>query len=73
MFKFTYANKKSGKVRNRLEEMERLLSSANELSNKVENNEVAAGELLKQCEGLQQQLKAMRQVSCLYRYIILFV
>lgn len=42
--------------------MERLLSSAKELSSKVENNEAAAGELLKQCENLQQQLKAMRQV-----------
>ena len=43
--------------------MERLLGAAKELSSKVESNEVAAGELLKHCETLQQQLKAMRQVS----------
>lgn len=42
--------------------MERLMETAKELSSKVESNEVAAGELLKQCETLQQQLKAMRQV-----------
>ncbi len=43
--------------------MERLLGTAKELSAKVDSNEVAAGELLKQCETLQQQLKAMRQVT----------
>ena len=48
--------------------MERLLSCAKDLAGKVENNESAAGELLKQCETLQQQLKAMRQVR-----IILFL
>lgn len=42
--------------------MERLLTTCKELSLKVESNEAAAGELLKQCETLQQQLKAMRQV-----------
>lgn len=43
--------------------MERLLGTAKDLSSKVESNEVAAGELLKQCETLQHQLKAMRQVG----------
>ena len=43
--------------------MERLLGAAKDLSTKVESNELAAGELLKQCETLQQQLKAMRQVD----------
>ncbi len=42
--------------------MERLLVTARELSTKVESNEAAAGDLLKQCETLQQQLKALRQV-----------
>lgn len=45
--------------------MEKLLGSAKELSIKVENNEVAAGELLKQCEELQEQLKSMKQVRLL--------
>ena len=43
--------------------MERLLGAARELSEKVESNEGAAGELLKQCETLQQELKTMRQVK----------
>lgn len=43
--------------------MDRLLGTARELSSKVDSNELAAGELLKQCETLQQQLKAMRQVG----------
>lgn len=42
--------------------MEKVLGAAKELAMKVESNEGAAGELLKQCESLQQQLKAMRQV-----------
>ena len=41
------------------------MGTAKELSSKVESNELAAGELLKQCETLQHQLKAMRQVLCL--------
>ena len=43
--------------------MERLLEASKELSVKVESNETAAGELLRQAETLQQELKAMRQVS----------
>lgn len=43
--------------------MERLLGATRELSEKVASNESAAGELLRQCESLQQELKAMRQVS----------
>ena len=43
--------------------MERLLSCSKELAAKVENNDSAAEDLLKQCEALQQQLKAMRMVS----------
>lgn len=43
--------------------MERLLGSAQELSEKVASNESAAGELLRQCEALQQELHAMRQVG----------
>ena len=42
--------------------MERLLGAARELSGKVETNESAAGELLRQCESLQEELRAMRQV-----------
>ena len=42
--------------------MERLLGAARDLSEKVESNESAAGELLRQCETLQEELKAMRQV-----------
>lgn len=45
------------------EKMERLLSAAKELSDKVESNETAAGDLLRQCESLQQELKAMKQVK----------
>ena len=45
--------------------MERLLSTTTELSSKVESNELAAEELLKQCETLQHQLKVMRQVGLL--------
>ena len=41
--------------------MERLLSAAKELSDKVESNETAAGDLLRQCESLQQELKAMKK------------
>lgn len=43
--------------------MERLLSVSRELRDKVEQNEGAAGELLRQCEELREELKAMRQVS----------
>ena len=43
--------------------MERLLSAAKELSDKVESNETAAGDLLRQCESLQQELKAMKKVK----------
>lgn len=43
--------------------MERLLGATRDLSEKVASNESAAGELLRQCESLQQELKAMRQVS----------
>lgn len=43
--------------------MERLLSVSRELRDKVEQNESAAGELLRQCEELREELKAMRQVS----------
>ena len=43
--------------------MDRLLGAAKELSRKVESNEGAAGELLRQAESLQQELKAMRQVG----------
>lgn len=42
--------------------MERLLSVSRELRDKVEHNDVAAGELLRQCEELKEELKAMRQV-----------
>jgi len=42
--------------------MDRLLGAARDLSEKVESNESAAGELLRQCETLQEELKAMRQV-----------
>lgn len=42
--------------------MERLLAVAKELSEKVDSNETAAGELLRQCETLQEELKVMRQV-----------
>ena len=42
--------------------MDRLLNHCRELSKKVETNDSAASELLKQCESLQQELKAMRQV-----------
>ena len=42
--------------------MERLLVAAKELSEKVDGNETAAGDLLRQCESLQQELKAMKQV-----------
>ena len=43
--------------------MERLLGVAKELSEKVDSNEVAAGELLRQCETLQEELKSMKHVS----------
>ncbi len=43
--------------------MERLLGVAHDLSEKIESNESAAGELLRQCESLQEELKSMRQVS----------
>lgn len=43
--------------------MERLLSVSRELRDKVEQNDSAAGELLRQCEELREELKAMRQVS----------
>lgn len=43
--------------------MERLLSVSRELRDKVEQNEGAAGELLRQCEELREELKSMRQVS----------
>lgn len=43
--------------------MERLLVAAKELSEKVDSNETAAGDLLRQCESLQQELKAMKQVG----------
>lgn len=46
--------------------MDRLLGVAKELQKKVESNELAASELLKQCEVLQQELKSMRQ----YRAVI---
>ena len=42
--------------------MDRLLGVAKELQKKVDSNELAASELLKQCEVLQQELKSMRQV-----------
>ena len=42
--------------------MERLLEASKELAAKVESNESAAGELLKQTESLQEELKTMRQV-----------
>lgn len=42
--------------------MDRLLGVAKELQKKVDSNELAATELLKQCEVLQQELKSMRQV-----------
>ena len=55
--------------------MERLLVAAKELSEKVDSNETAAGDLLRQCESLQQELKAMKQVgssklSSLWRSIL---
>ena len=43
--------------------MERLLSVSRELRDKVQENESAASELLKQSEELREELKAMRQVS----------
>ena len=43
--------------------MERLLSISRELRDKVQENESAASELLKQSEELREELKAMRQVS----------
>lgn len=43
--------------------MERLLGVVHDLSEKVESNEGAAGDLLRQCESLQEELKSMRQVS----------
>lgn len=46
--------------------MERLLEASKELSVKVEGNEAAAGDLLRQAETLQQELKAMRQVGSKY-------
>ena len=42
--------------------MERLLEASKELSDKVDSNESATTELLKQTESLQQELKSMRQV-----------
>ena len=42
------------------------MGAVQELSEKVESNEGAAGELLRQCESLQEELKAMRQVSSGY-------
>lgn len=48
------------------ESMERLLSVSRELRDKVQQNESAAGELLRQCEELREELKAMRQVSWKY-------
>lgn len=46
--------------------MDRLLGVAKELQKKVDSNELAATELLKQCEVLQQELKSMRQ----YRAVV---
>lgn len=43
--------------------MERLLSVSRELRDKVQENESAVSELLRQCEELREELKAMRQVS----------
>ena len=43
--------------------MDRLLSASKELSDKIDSNESAANELLHQCEVLQQNVKAMIQVS----------
>ena len=43
--------------------MERLSSTARELSSKVESNEALAGDVLTQCEALQHQLEAIKQVS----------
>jgi hypothetical protein len=42
--------------------MERLLSVSRELKEKVHQNETAAGELLRQCEELREELRSMRQV-----------
>ncbi len=42
--------------------MERLLEASKELSDKVDSNESATTELLRQTESLQQELKSMRQV-----------
>ena len=42
--------------------MERLLGVSRELRDKVQQNETATGELLRQCEELREELKAMRQV-----------
>lgn len=39
------------------------MSVSRELRDKVEQNDSAAGELLRQCEELREELKAMRQVS----------
>lgn len=41
--------------------MERLLGASRELGEKVESNEAAAGELLRQSESLQEELRAMRR------------
>ena len=46
--------------------MDRLLSASKELSDKIDSNESAANELLHQCEVLQQNVKAMIQVSNIY-------
>ena len=55
--------------------MERLLEASKELAAKVESNEAAAGELLKQTESLQEELKTMRQVRTKHAkvYIVLWV
>ncbi len=42
--------------------MERLLEASKELSAKVDSNEAATSDLLRQTETLQQELKSMRQV-----------
>ena len=53
-------------------EMERLLSVSRELQDKVQQNESAAGELLRQCEELKEELKAMRQVRSLPAFSAVF-
>ena len=51
-----------GSLKDNTTNMERLLSVSRELGDKVQQNESATGELLRQCEELREELRAMRQV-----------